>query len=266
MNRWLWPRVIPDIETSTVADFLVGIGTILDERLERLSGKLLILGAGYRPTARRVVVQPNWSVGFVRGPLTAQKLGLDADMAFTDPALLVAEWWENSAGSSARIGFVPHFRTSQVIDCRKACERSGLVFIDPTWPTETVLKTICGMDRVIAEAMHGAIVADALGIPWLRIKALSWRFETNAVSEFKWADWAGSMEIQSQAAFDANLSCYLGKGSRVMNRLQAGRRAAVLSSVLQAASAAKGFQLSRLQKRKELCRIMTERIQTMVGR
>jgi succinoglycan biosynthesis protein ExoV len=264
LNRWLWPRIIPDMEAVTAADVLVGIGTILDERLAKLSGRLLILGAGHRPTPERVVVEPNWTIGFVRGPLTAEQLGLDDGLALTDPALLVADCFAPQAGASAQVGFVPHFRTSQLIDCRRACEQTGIVLIDPRWPAETVLKTISGMDRVIAEAMHGAVVADAFGVPWLRVKVLSWRFETNAVSEFKWADWAGSLGLQPPAALEANLSCYLGRGSRVVNRLLAGRHAGVLSSLLDAASAETGFQLSRSQKRKEMRQIMLERIRILV--
>jgi succinoglycan biosynthesis protein ExoV len=50
LNTWLWPRLVPRFAESTAADWLVGIGTILDERLLSLRGRLLILGTGYRPT------------------------------------------------------------------------------------------------------------------------------------------------------------------------------------------------------------------------
>ena len=50
---------------------------------------------------------------------------------------------------------------------RKACDRAGITFLDSTAdPLETIAK-IRGSRLVISEAMHGAIVADALRTPWV---------------------------------------------------------------------------------------------------
>ena len=172
LNSWLWPQLIPTLEASTAADWLVGVGTILDERLLAVSGRKLILGAGFRPTKWHAVVQPDWDIRFVRGPLTARSLSLPMNLPLSDPALLVANFWPRSEQQSQAVGFMPHFVTARSIDCRRACELARVSLIDPRWETtESPLIAISSMDRVIAEGMHGAIVADALGVPWVWMKS-----------------------------------------------------------------------------------------------
>ena len=53
----------------------------------------------------------------------------------------------------------------------------------------TVIGRIARADLVVSESMHGAIVADAFGVPWIPI-AISHHFNS-----FKWGDWADSVEV-----------------------------------------------------------------------
>ena len=52
-----------------------------------------------------------------------------------------------------------------------------------------MVRRIAAADKVIAESMHAAIIADAFRVPWVPV-ALS-----REVSPFKWVDWTSSVNV-----------------------------------------------------------------------
>ena len=114
------------------------------------------------------VVDARWQVLGVRGLLTASALGLPPALAIGDPAVLVAE---HVAPAAARrgVGFMPHYASMAHWDWRRTVEGLGLVFVDPCAPVEATLAQIAGLESLVSEAMHGAIVADALRTPWVGV-------------------------------------------------------------------------------------------------
>ena len=69
--------------------------------------------------------------------------------------------------------------------------RSGTNYIDPTkYGLEQTFEEILSCDVLLAEAMHGAIVADALRVPWVPVKT------TQDILGFKWRDWCSSMNLE----------------------------------------------------------------------
>ncbi len=69
------------------------------------------------------------------------------------------------------------------------CADCGLNYIDPGNSIEHILDEIAATEILLTEAMHGAIVADALRVPWVPIKANS------KILEFKWNDWLDGLNI-----------------------------------------------------------------------
>lgn len=260
LNAWLWPRIIPNVHDSARADWLVGIGTILDDRILTLNGSKLIVGSGYRPGAWQPVVPSDWEILFVRGPLTANALALDCQLALSDPGLLVAHCFDTSTHRSNAVGFVPHYFTANMIDCSLACSRAGVTFIDPRWDVERVIAAIDSVDRVIVEAMHGAIVADALEVPWQRVKFLSWRRESTQVAEFKWKDWMSTLNIAPSPPIEGHAPFRTGRGARVVNRLLQHRQVRELTALLKKARNTNTFTLSKAAHRRKLITEMTCRI------
>jgi len=90
---------------------------------------------------------------------------------------------------------MPHYESIERGNWKKACELAGITFIDPSHPPEKVISEILGAELVITEAMHGAIVSDALRTPWIGVRAM------HHVHRFKWHDWAEALSIDYNPAF-----------------------------------------------------------------
>lgn len=200
LNRWLWPRLMPEIDLEADTDdvYFLGIGTLLnDYHLSQIpeTARKIIFGTGaglFRDGFASVTPDSTWDILAVRGPLTAEVLGVPADLAVTDPAALVARLEVPTIDPGAPAVYVPHL-SNACPEWRKACEAADLRYVDPRDEVETVLATIAGSDLVLAEAMHAAIVADALRIPWIPVRSMG-------IDSFKWQDWCRSMELDYEPA------------------------------------------------------------------
>jgi succinoglycan biosynthesis protein ExoV len=73
---------------------------------------------------------------------------------------------------------------------QKACQQIGYQYIHPQSSVEVVLQQIQETEVLLTEAMHGAIVADALRIPWIPIVTNS------SILSFKWLDWCESLNLE----------------------------------------------------------------------
>ncbi|MCD9485756.1 polysaccharide pyruvyl transferase family protein [Photobacterium iliopiscarium] len=91
----------------------------------------------------------------------------------------------------SKTAFIPHHRSEDYIDWDTVCKKADVDFISAKQPVEDFLSQIQSYDSIITEAMHGAITADALRIPW---KAVS--FAPNFCNE-KWFDFMESMDIKT---------------------------------------------------------------------
>nr|WP_228024678.1 polysaccharide pyruvyl transferase family protein [cf. Phormidesmis sp. LEGE 11477] len=84
---------------------------------------------------------------------------------------------------------MPHFRHGSPHLFQAVCERAGIHYIDPTGEIEAVVADISQTKVLISEAMHGAIVADTLRVPWIPVRT------SPRILPFKWRDWCASMHL-----------------------------------------------------------------------
>lgn len=187
VNAELWHRLIPDLDGLATADWLIGIGTILDERINALPGRKVVMGSGVRPNASGRF-EGDVRIAAVRGLLSAERLRLDPNVAACDPGFLIGQLWPASIDAQDRIGLIPHVYSEQWSEISNAASDAGLDVISPTLPIAEFLQRLRRCKRVYCESMHGAIFADALRIPWARVRLTSHYFEGAGVSEFKWQD------------------------------------------------------------------------------
>jgi succinoglycan biosynthesis protein ExoV len=192
LNRWMWPELLGD-EISDAGDdvLFVGIGTILDRNLPAARATIVFgTGVGYASVPRDIATPSGrWRIYGVRGPLTARALNLDRRFAMTDPAILLTTFREFRGLDRRGTLFIPHWKSVRYGNWPAICKNLGIEFVHPCGDSRTVVRRIAAADKVIAESMHAAIIADAFRVPWIPV-ALS-----REVSPFKWVDWTSSVNV-----------------------------------------------------------------------
>lgn len=191
LNAWLWPQLFPfPIKEAFDDDTLfIGIGSLLNHKIPALPKKKKIFGSGYG-YGNLPHIDENWDFYCVRGPLTAKLLGLPDNLAVCDSALLIRELIKPSGQSIFPIVFIPHHQTSKYDNWKSICDDLSIQYVDPADPVEKTIEIIRKSSLVVTEAMHGAIVADALRVPWIPIRT------RKRILDFKWRDWSTTLQIE----------------------------------------------------------------------
>jgi succinoglycan biosynthesis protein ExoV len=189
LNPWLWEKLLPGALDQDSSELLVGIGTILNHKIPA-AGHKHVFGSGFGYGWPPNVHSPDWTIHCVRGPRTAAELGLPAQLAITDPAILIRRFVPPARSRTKEIVFIPHFESLEAGDWEMVCRLANLTFVNPCDTIEHVIQKIRSAKLVVAEAMHGAIVADALRVPWIPLRPLIKK------NESKWFDWFESIGLR----------------------------------------------------------------------
>jgi succinoglycan biosynthesis protein ExoV len=216
LNPWLWRQLLPEVMHGAGDELFVGIGTLLNHRLPAAPLKHVFgSGHGY---GRKPVIDSQWRFHAVRGFETARALGLSRETVITDAAVLLrAVRVPRRERPMLRVGFIPHCQSNRWFDWSSVCAELGFHHIDVGWDVERVMAEMSRCELLICEAMHGAIVADALRIPWVPVSCYA------DISAFKWRDWLSTVELpytplRITSLFDAERG--LDLSTRLKNRLK----------------------------------------------
>ncbi|WP_413733287.1 hypothetical protein [Sodalis sp. RH13] len=190
MNAWLWNDLLPGIFDDDESAYFSGIGTIITTAMPASNNwTVFSSGAGYGfPPAD--FGGKNWNIISVRGPLSARVLNLPKECAITDGAALLnilPEFEPLSEDERKGVIFIPHHNALETGQWEKACELAGVEFISPENESKYVIQRIRSSKLVLADAMHAAIVADAMRVPWVPLVTSS------QINTFKWLDWTQSI-------------------------------------------------------------------------
>jgi len=188
LNPWIWNKFIPTVLDDNQGDIFVGIGTLINNKLPLAPNKHVFgSGVGYGDIP---LIDEKFNFHAVRGYHSALKLGLSPDKVITDSAILVSELFSvDNHKKKCRFGFMTTGETEQYFDWKTICDDIGIRHISCHLPVMDALNQISCCDIMICEAMHGAIVADSLGIPWIPVRC------NENISDFKWGDWLSSMNM-----------------------------------------------------------------------
>jgi len=231
LNNYLWPKlfknVFNDRDDSTP---FMGIGSILsaDSTYNRSwisSNSKIIFGTGVRPYHKRLIIDDTYDIYFLRGPLSAMYLGVNNNYVITDAAYclqFIEEFNDiTRIKKTDEIGIIPHFQSMRYINWDMVANQLGYKLISPICCVEDIPVRIADIAKckyVLCEAMHGAILADIVRVPWTRFVFGTFRNESQAVSEFKWMDWLFSMDIKYPDYLYLPLTTRLNNGiSKISN-------------------------------------------------
>ena len=168
LNPLIWYGLAPELFDEDGSELLVGIGTLINSRAPTGPAKYVFgSGVGYHQFPH---IDDKWKFYCVRGPLSAQRLNLDPALAITDPAVLLTQVIpDRLVKKTGMVSFMPHHASSRFANWKELCEKAGINYIDPSYDVHETIFQIRQSRVVIAEAMHAAIVADALRVPWIPV-------------------------------------------------------------------------------------------------
>lgn len=191
LNTYVWPALLPrDFLDDEDHELFVGIGSIIGAHLPPGARKI-VMGSGYGGYMGIPDLNDGtWDVRFVRGPLTAERFGLPPDKVICDSAVLLRAIELPAPARDVGVAFMPHFESLERGLWKEACMLAGITLIDPTAPVESVLAKLKAAKVLVTEAMHGAIVADALRTPWVGVRPIV------RDHHMKWQDWARALDIE----------------------------------------------------------------------
>jgi succinoglycan biosynthesis protein ExoV len=218
LNPFLWPRLLPGLLDDDPDQMLVGIGTLLKDSMPR-APRMVVMGTGVGYGAPPAL-DSRFDVRFVRGPRSAAALGLPAELGVGDGAILLRTIDLPRPEKRYRFGFMPHWESLLRGPWPMAAAAADMHLIDPRNDVPDVLEQILATEVMVCEAMHGAIVADALRVPWIALRPI------DPDHHDKWLDWAGALGIELRRHELAPSSLY----EQLAVRHRWGRRGRLVSA------------------------------------
>lgn len=188
LRKLLDPSIIASSDVC-----VIGIGSILNrdnaDRVSQYRRKVVFsTGTGYGESLKNL--DDSWDIACVRGPNTAEIMGLPSSKAICDGAILLSDYFdpivESKRGGTV---FIPHIRTHWGTGkaLQPICDDLGWRYLAPDALAEDFIEVVRSASLVITEAMHGAILADTMRVPWMPVAL-------HQHNDFKWRDWFLSIE------------------------------------------------------------------------
>lgn len=203
---------------------LLAIGSLLTQSfLHTIKYPADIWGCGWKGAGRAPAGPGNSRYFAVRGPQTAAGLSLPPDIPLGDPALLVPHLIPLSYSRHGKAIVIPHLHQLKSMSAAKRCAATGCTETVSTvvWPTSikqpfqritvrnaagilhrrvaygirtlrlwSAVRRIAGAGFVLTGSLHGAILAQAYGVPWAAYS------DGYVDAPPKWDDWAAYLGVE----------------------------------------------------------------------
>ena len=223
------PRATPDSEVHNPGRCLLVIGSLLTQRdLQQLAYPVDVWGCGWKGPDQAPSGHEDMRIFAVRGPHTQSGLALPAELPLGDPALLMPQVLPMVDPPHGQAVVLPHFSRLTTVSARSRCASTGctemlspLVLRAPPSPRlwarllwqrwrlgiqtrdlQQTLRRLAGARFVLTGSLHGAILAQAYGVPW------ACYHDGYLDAPAKWNDWGAYLDI------DIEMVSTLAEGER----------------------------------------------------
>ncbi|MBE1287786.1 MAG: succinoglycan biosynthesis protein exov [Alteromonadaceae bacterium] len=192
LNEAIWHHYF-DFSKIPESEQIIGIGSLLNHFIPEAKRYTVISsGVGYGTPPS---LTDDWNIIAVRGKHSATTLGLTEhnDIVLLDGAYLLQDCYPlPQLTPSNQIGYIPHVASIDLGNWQEVCDKADVRFIDPRLPLDEFLTELSQCEKVICEAMHGAILADMMQVPWKPVKAYA------HINTTKWDDWLSVFDKKAQ--------------------------------------------------------------------
>ena len=189
-TRFVHPKKQPWYKTNKAN--LLAIGSII----HHASKNSVVWGSGIIDHDQ--VVQKAYFRA-VRGPRTRDyllEMGYDCPEVYGDPALLLPDYYRPRVSKKYKLGIVPHYhdydKAQKIFSGGEEVKVVNLLTLDVEATTREILKC----DRILSTSLHGLIVAQAYGIPAVRVKMSNKLFG----NDIKYTDYLESVGLENYEA------------------------------------------------------------------
>lgn len=215
LNPYIFNKIFEDVFSHSGNEEInfYGIGTIIGSHniiCKEIDNNIknVFFGTGVRNLFFNYDTE-NWDIRFLRGPISSNVLGLKNKKFITDGAYAYAFLPEYKdilkEEKKYKFSFMPHLSHTEKIDWIKIGNKLDIHIISPHQDVNTSLKEISQSEFIIAGAMHGAIMADVLRVPFVRLRMQAIGSENFLVSDLKWLDWLSSMNLNDSYVYVKNI-------------------------------------------------------------
>lgn len=210
---------------------MVGVGSLLEFLPADFTGA--IWGTGLMNDAAHPLADA--TVLAVRGPLTAERIGVTDEPAYGDPGLLVARHVPKPK-SDGRVAVVPHGHHRSHADLTRLIARAGdtVRTVNVHRRAVAAVRQIASSRAVITTSLHGLITADAYGIPavWTTLEP------PLGGGDFKFRDYEAAVTpgrtryraFSAVASLDELIQDAWAADNDIVDRLSDGLEAAIASA------------------------------------
>lgn len=218
MNVFLWPSLFGnDIFQKQDHISFLGIGTMLSDdsvyNKDWWNSNKVVFGTGIRSNSRNFNIDKTFNLMFLRGPLSRSFIGQGDYITDAAYCFLLSQLYNNvkNVEKTHEIGLIPYFRSMNIVNWKRIAKETSMYLISPCTDEKRsaldVVKEIASCKYIVTEAMHGAIFADILRIPWSRFIFSTYKYEQANVADFKWMDWMYSMDLKHELFPIIPLTC-----------------------------------------------------------